>query len=118
LRHAPGRGCGFCWSDPCGYTRATPPGLADQLIAEMRASAHRSGLALADTYIEHPGASSREGAAFRALVGAAPPHIHAVVIPSPEHFSRFGLCRATRTLIETETGAHVLVISNRSGGAR
>ncbi len=85
----------------------------------MRAFAHRSGLALVDTYIEHPGASSREGAAFRALVEALHrPHIHAAVIPSPEHFSRFGLCRATRTLIETETGAHVLVISDRSGGAR
>lgn len=105
-----------------GYLRlhaSDPPGLADQLFAEMRAFPHRSGLAVADTYTERPGASSREGAAFRALVEALRrPHITNVTIASPKHFSRFGLYRAMRTLIETETGAHVLVVSDRSGGAR
>jgi hypothetical protein len=105
-----------------GYKRlqaSDPPGLADQLNAEMRAFAHRCGLALADVYTEQPDVSSREGAAFSALIEALRrPHIHAVVIPSPGHFSRFGgMYRAMRTVIETETGADVLVMSDRSGGA-
>lgn len=46
---------------------------------------------MADVYTEEPGVSSREGAAFSALVDALRrPHIHAVVIPSTPHFSRFG----------------------------
>jgi hypothetical protein len=105
-----------------GYMRlqaSDPLGLADQLNAEMRAFAHRCGLALADVYIEQPDVSSREGAAFSALVEALRrPHIHAVVIPSPGHFSRFGgMYQAMRTVIETETGADVLVMFDRSGGA-
>jgi hypothetical protein len=104
-----------------GYLRlqaSGPLGLADQLIAEMRVFAHRCGLVLADVYIEQPCVSSHEGAAFSALVEALRrPHIHAVVIPSPGHFSRFGgMYHAMRTVIETETGADVLVMSDRSGG--
>jgi len=86
----------------------------------MRAFAYRSALALAATYTEQSDVSSREGAAFSALVEALRrPHIHAVVIPSPGHFSRFGgMYRAMRTGIETETGADVLVMSDKPGGVR
>jgi hypothetical protein len=106
-----------------GYLRlqaSDPPGFADQLIVDMRAFAHRFGLALADTYTEQPEVSSREGAAFSALVEALRhPHIHAVVIPSAGHFSRFGgMYQTMRTLIETKTGAHMLVMSDRTKGAR
>jgi hypothetical protein len=44
-----------------GYVRlqaSDPPGFADLLIADTRAFAHRSGLALADIYIEQPEVSS------------------------------------------------------------
>jgi hypothetical protein len=96
-----------------------PPGCADQLNTEMRAFAHGCGLALANTYTEQFDVSSREGAAFSAMVKALRrPHIHAVVIPSRGHFSRFdGMYRGMCTVIETETGADVLVMSDRSGGA-
>jgi hypothetical protein len=106
-----------------GYVRlqaCDPPGFADQIIADMRVFTHQGGLALADTYIEQSDVSSREGAAFSALVEALRrPHIHAVVIPSTGHFSRFGgMYEAMRTMIKTETGADVLVMSDRLGGAR
>jgi hypothetical protein len=106
-----------------GYMRlqaSDPPGFADQLMADMRAYAHRFGLTLADTYTEQPEVSSREGAAFSTLVEALRrPHIHTVVIPSAGHFSRFGgIYRVMRTLIETETGADVLVVSDRTKGVR
>jgi hypothetical protein len=97
-----------------------PLGFADQLTAEMHAFAHRCGLALADVYTEQPDVSSREGAVFRALVEALRrPHIHAVVIPSPGHFSCFGgMYQAMRALIEAETGADVLIMTDRPRGAR
>lgn len=103
-----------------GYMRlqaSDPPGLANQLNADMHTFAHRSGLALADVYTEQPDVSSREGTAFSALVEALRrPHIHAVVIPSPGHFSRFGgIYHAMRTVIETETGADVLVMIEGPG---
>jgi hypothetical protein len=106
-----------------GYVRlqaSDPPGLADLLIADMRAFAYRSALALAATYTEQSDVSSREGAAFSALLEALRrPHIHAVVIPSPGHFSRFGgMYLAMCTVIQMETGADVLVISDRSRGVR
>jgi hypothetical protein len=106
-----------------GYLRVwptDPPGHADALTAQLRAFADRSGLVLADVYTEQPDVSSREGAAFDALVEALRrPHIHAVVIPSPEHFSRFGgMYRAMRTVIGAETSADVLVVSNGPGNAR
>jgi hypothetical protein len=106
-----------------GYVRlqaSDPLGLADLLIAEMRTFAHQSGLALADAYTEQPDVSSREGAAFSALLEALRrPHIHAVVIPSPEHFSRFGgMYQAMRTVIQMETGADVLVMSDRPEGVQ
>ena len=102
-----------------GYVRlqaSDPLGLADLLIADMCAFAHRSALALAATYTEQPDVSSREGAAFSALVEALRrPHIHALVIPSPGHFCRFGgMYRAMRTAIETD----VLVVYDKPGGAR
>lgn len=64
--------------------------------------------------------SSRERAAFRALVEALRrAHIHAVAIPSSGHFSRFdGIYQAMRILIETETGTRVLAVSDRLGSAR
>jgi hypothetical protein len=104
-----------------GYLRvwpSDPPGHADTLAVQLRAFAHRSGLALADTYTEQPGVSSREGAAFSALVEALRrPHINTVIIPTPEHFSWFGgMYRAMRTAIDVETGADVLIMSG--GGAR
>jgi hypothetical protein len=106
-----------------GYLRlwaSDPAGLADRLNADMRAFAHRSGLALADVYTEQFDVSSREGAAFRALVEALRhPHIHAVVIPSPGHFSCFGgMYQAMRALIETETGADVLIMTDNPRDAR
>jgi hypothetical protein len=75
---------------------------------------------LADVYIEHADVpASREGAAFRALVEALRcPHIRTVIIPTPEHFSRFGgMYRAMRPAIAVETGADVLIMSERGGGA-
>jgi hypothetical protein len=86
----------------------------------MDAFAHRSGLALADTYTEQPEVSSHQGAAFSALVEALRrPHIHAVVFPSAGHFSRFGgRYRAMCAVIETETGTDVLVMSNNDEGVR
>ena len=71
-------------------------------------------------YTEQPHVSSREGAVFSALVEALRrPHIHAAVIPSLGHFSRFGVMyRAMRTVIETETGADVLVRSDKPGGVQ
>jgi hypothetical protein len=57
-----------------GYVRlcpSDPPGHADALTATFRAFAQVRGLALADVYTEQPDVSSREGAAFRALVEAS-----------------------------------------------
>jgi hypothetical protein len=106
-----------------GYVRLRafdPLELADLLIAEMRIFAHRSGFVLADTYTEHTDVpASREGAAFRALVEALRrPHIHTVIIPTPEHFSRFGgMYRALCAVINVETDADVLIMANEGGGA-
>ena len=104
-----------------GYLRillTDPPGHGDQLAAELSTFADRSGLALADIYTEHPDVSSRQGAAFDALIEALRrPHIHAVLIPSPQHFSRFGgMYRAMCTVIDIETGADILIMRSRSGG--
>jgi hypothetical protein len=105
-----------------GYVRlpaSDPLGLAEQLNAEMRAFAHQSGFVLADIYTEHTDVpASREGAAFRALVEALRrSRINAVIIPAPEHFSRFGgVYRAMRTVIDVETGADVLIMSSMGGG--
>jgi hypothetical protein len=105
-----------------GYRRvwpSDPAGHADALTARLRAFAHGSGLALADVYTEQTDVPSREGAAFRALVEALRrPHINTVIIPAPEHFSRFGgMYRAMYTAIDVETGADVLIMSERDGGA-
>nr|MDQ3763021.1 hypothetical protein [Actinomycetota bacterium] len=58
-------------------------------------------------------------AAFRALVEVLRrPHIHTVIIPAPEHFSRFdGMYQAMRAIIDMETGADVLIMSNKGGAA-
>ncbi|MGH4011633.1 MAG: hypothetical protein ACRDTH_26295 [Pseudonocardiaceae bacterium] len=75
---------------------------------------------MADVYTEQqPDVSCREGAAFCALVEALRrPHIHAVIIPTPEHFSRFGgMYRAMCAVINVETGADVLIMSNEGRGA-
>jgi hypothetical protein len=104
-----------------GYVRlwpSDPPGLTDALSTQLRAFAHRCGLALANIYTEHTDVpASREGAAFRALIEALRrPHIHTVIIPAPEHFSRFGgMYQAMRAVIDMETGADVLIMSNRGG---
>ncbi len=105
-----------------GYLRlwpSDPPAHAYALAAQLRAFAHAGGLALADVYTEQPDVSFREGAAFRARVEALRrPHIHTVIIPTAEHFSRFGgMYRAMRAVIEVETGADVLIMSQRGGGA-
>jgi hypothetical protein len=106
-----------------GYVRpqaSDPLGLAHLLIAEMRAFAHRSGLALADVYTEHqPDVSSREGAAFRALVEVLRrSHISTVIIPTPKHFSRFGgMYRAMCAVIDMETGADVLIMAEGVGAS-
>ncbi|MGH3924479.1 MAG: hypothetical protein ACRDTT_16735 [Pseudonocardiaceae bacterium] len=104
------------------YPRVWPsdsPGRADALTARLYAFAHRSGLALADVYIEQPDVSSRAMAAFRALVEALRrPHSNTMIIPAPEHFSRFGgMYRAMCTAIDVETGADVLIMSERGGSA-
>lgn len=105
-----------------GYVRlqaSDTPGVADLLIAEMRAFALRCGLAG-----RHIHRTTRcvlpRGAVFSVLVEALRrPHIHAVVIPSPGQLCRFGgMYRARCTLIETETGAKMLVTSDRPRSAR
>lgn len=103
-----------------GYLRvwpSDPPGHVDVLSARLRAFAHVRGLALADMYTEEVDVSSREGAAFRALVEALRrPHITTVIIPA-EQFSRFGgMSRAMCTAIAVETGDDLLIMSGR--GAR
>lgn len=85
----------------------------------IRVFACRSGLVLADVFIDSVGVpASREGVVFSALVEALRrPHIQAVVVPGREHFSRFaGLFRAMCTVIEVETRADVLVMSHHGGG--
>lgn len=104
-----------------GYVRlwsSDPSGHADALLAQLRAFADVRGLALADVYTEQVSVPSREGAAFHALVEALRrPHINTVIIPTPEHFSRFGgMYRAMRTVIEVETGADVLIMSTKGVG--
>ncbi|MGH3875126.1 MAG: hypothetical protein ACRDSR_27120 [Pseudonocardiaceae bacterium] len=105
-----------------GYLRlcpSDPRGRADALTATLRAFTHSRGLALADVYTEQqPDVSSCEGVAFRALVeGLRRSHLNVVVIPSPEYFSRFGgMYRAMRTVIDVETGADVLIMSNKGVG--
>jgi hypothetical protein len=109
---------------PVGYMRlqtSDPPGLTDLLTADMRAFPHRSGLALPDTHTEQPDeASSRQGAAFSQLVKALRrPHLPAIVIPSPEHFSRFGgMSPVMYTIIKIETGTDVLAMSDSDEGMR
>jgi hypothetical protein len=106
-----------------GYLRmwpSDPPEHADTLTAQLRAFARRSGLVPDDVYTEHPNVpASREGAAFRALVEALRrPHIRTVIIPTPEHFSRFGgMYRPMCTAIAVETGADIVMMSECGGGA-
>lgn len=99
--------------------RTDPPGHAKTLTAQWRAFAHRSNLALADVSTEHPDVSSREGAAFRALVEALRrPHTPTVIIPAPKHFSR--VCDMHRPMcpfIDVETGADLLIVSEHGRGA-
>jgi hypothetical protein len=99
--------------------RTGPPGHAEALTAQWRAFAHRSNLALAHASTEHPDVPPREWTAFRALVKALHrPHIHTVIIPAPEHFSRVGdMHRAMRTFINVETGADLLIVSEHGRGA-
>lgn len=104
-----------------GYVRlwpSDPPGHADALSAQLRAFADVRGLALVDVYTEEV-APSRAGAAFSALVEALRrPHIHTLIIPTHEHFSRFGnMYRAMRTVIDIETCADAMIMSNKGGGA-
>lgn len=105
-----------------GYVRqcpSDPPGHADALTATLRAFAHVRGLALVDVYTEPADVpASREGAAFSALVEALRrPHINAVIIPTPEHFSRFGgMYRAMYAVIGMEISADVLIMSGMGGG--
>ncbi|MGH3751865.1 MAG: hypothetical protein ACRDRP_04055 [Pseudonocardiaceae bacterium] len=104
-----------------GYVRlwpSDPPGHADALTATLRAFAQVRGLALVDVYTEQLDVSSREGAAFRALVEALRrPHLHTVIIPTQWHFSRFyGMYRAMCAVIGMETGADVLIMSGMGGG--
>jgi hypothetical protein len=75
---------------------------------------------LDDVYTEHTDVpASHDGAAFRALVEVLRrPHIRTVIIPTPEHFSRFGgMYRAMCTAIAVETGADIVIMSERGGGA-
>lgn len=98
-----------------GYLRVWPsdsPGHADASTAPLRAFAHLRGLALAHVYTEQVGVSSRDRAAFPALIEALRrPHINTVIIPTPEHFSRFD-----GTAIAVETGADIVIMS--AGGVR
>lgn len=108
---------------PVGYLRvwpSDPPGHADTLIAQLRAFAQQSDLVLDEVYTEYTDVpTSRVGEAFRALVEALRrSRIHTVIIPAPEHFSRFGgMYWAMRTVIDMETGADVLIMSSMGGGA-
>ncbi|MFC4009403.1 hypothetical protein ACFOY2_19380 [Nonomuraea purpurea] len=83
---------------------------SDQLAARLSAFAARSGLHLVDIYTDrHPFRRSAFGALLQALCS---PDVNAVVVPAPDHFSEFnGVYQAMRALIELETGADVLVMS-------
>lgn len=90
-------------SDPAGHT--------DALSARLHVFAQAGWLALADVYTEHTDVPAfREGAAFRALVDKLGHHA--------EHFWWLrGMYRARCTTIAAETGADMLIMSQRGGGA-
>ncbi|WP_440073983.1 hypothetical protein [Streptosporangium sp. OZ121] len=95
-----------------GYVRLLPgthTADSDQVTARLRAFAARSGLDLVNVYTDHHAYRSAFGELLQALCD---PDITAVVIPAPEALSEFdGVYQAMRTLIELETGADVLVMS-------
>lgn len=95
-----------------GYMRLSPGTNtldSDQVTARMRAFAARSGLDLVNTFADHYVYRSAFGELLQALCD---PDITAVIIPTPEHLSEFdGIYKAMRALIELETGADVLVMS-------
>lgn len=104
-----------------GYLRvwaADPPEVTSRLTTEMHVYAEAEGLALADVFTDlfdpQPGVSDR--AAFCALMDALRrKQYFGVVIPAPLHLSRHPASyTARRTIIETEAGARLLTIGNRS----
>ncbi|HUR02167.1 MAG TPA: hypothetical protein VM347_06495 [Nonomuraea sp.] len=103
-----------------GYIRLRPDtddDSGEQLTARLSAFAHRSGLTLTDIYTEPLHVFRRS--AFGALIEALRrPEICAVVAPSPEHLSEFdGIYQAMRTLIELETCAEVVIMSDNGAGS-
>jgi hypothetical protein len=95
---------------------------ASQVVPDrsLRTFAYRSGLALANVYFKELGVFSGEGTASSALVNALHrPHLHAVVVRSQEHFSRFGgMYRPMCTVIKSETDADIPVMSGSGRGGR
>jgi hypothetical protein len=80
------------------------------VTAQVVEFAARSGLHLVHIYIDRH--AVRRSAFGELLQALCDPDMSAVIIPTPEHLSEFdGMYQAMRVLIEIETGADVLVIS-------
>ncbi|MFG1615081.1 hypothetical protein ACGFI3_20160 [Nonomuraea wenchangensis] len=96
-----------------GYVRLRPgPDTAecDNLAESLRGFAARVGLDMVDIYTDRH--AYRRPAFGELLQALCRPEVNAVIIPTPEHLSEFdGIYQAMRALIEIETGADVLVMS-------
>ncbi|MGW2144324.1 hypothetical protein ACWCOT_08455 [Nonomuraea bangladeshensis] len=96
-----------------GYVRLRPgPDSAehDHLAGSLRGFAARAGLDLVDIYTDRH--AYRRPAFGELLQALCRPEVSTVIIPTPEHLSEFdGIYQAMRALIEIETGADVLVMS-------
>jgi len=94
-----------------GYVRLRPDAAErNRVAAQVVAFAARSGMHLIHIYTDRH--AVRRSAFGELLQALCDPDVNAVIIPTPEHLSEFdGMYQAMRTLIEIETGADVLVMS-------
>ncbi|MEV0627296.1 hypothetical protein [Nonomuraea wenchangensis] len=96
-----------------GYVRLRPgsdTAERDHLPESLRGFAARAGLDLVDIYTDRH--AYRRPAFGELLQALCRPEVNTVIIPTPEHLSEFdGIYQAMRALIEIETGADVLVMS-------
>ena len=100
-----------------GYLRCDPtdpPAFRTTLIAELHAYADHHGLILDEIHTDllDPPAGIPDRSGFAALMDALRrTHIHAVIIPSPQHLSRrLSSYTSRRAIIESETGTRLLAI--------
>ena len=100
-----------------GYLRlwaADPPEVGATLIAELHSYADQEGLTLAGVYTDlfDPPADGPDRPRFCALTDAIRRlDPDAVIIPGPDHLSRYPRQFASRrTIIDTEGGARLLII--------